>query len=298
ELSALASSGLPITYTSSNPNVATIATNKVTIVGAGSCTITASQAGNESFLAASASQPLTVSKANQTITFPALANKAITDAPFNLTASASSSLPIVYSTTSNNITLTNGAVGIVAAGRATITASQSGNPNYNAAEPVNQNFCVNPAKPSITISNLNTPNPLLTSSATEGNQWYLDGVAIAGATSATYTATKSGSYQVQVTLDGCTGEFSQHQPVVITGVEANSILIDLYPNPVTEVLSISFGGIAGKKQVTVFALTGESILSSSTESGSIEMNVANLSAGMYLARIVVNGVVQTKKLSK
>ncbi|MFM7852323.1 MAG: PQQ-dependent sugar dehydrogenase, partial [Flammeovirgaceae bacterium] len=73
ELSAIASSGIPIIYTSSNPNVATISTNKVTIVGAGSCTITASQAGNESFLAASASQTLTVSKANQTITFPALA---------------------------------------------------------------------------------------------------------------------------------------------------------------------------------------------------------------------------------
>ncbi|MFM8743188.1 MAG: hypothetical protein ACKODM_07680 [Cytophagales bacterium] len=103
---------------------------------------------------------MTVSKANQTITFPALANKAITDSPFNLTAIASSSLPVAYSTTSTTITLTNGAVGIVAAGRATITASQPGSPNYNAAEPVSQSFCVSPAKPSIAISNLNTQSPL------------------------------------------------------------------------------------------------------------------------------------------
>ncbi|MFM8849905.1 MAG: hypothetical protein ACKOE5_05885, partial [Cytophagales bacterium] len=148
-----------------------------------------------------------------------------------LTATASSSLPIAYSTTSNNITLTNGSVGIVAAGRATITASQSGSSNYNAAEPVSQSFCLNPAKPSIAISNLNTPSPLLTSSAQEGNQWYLDRVAIAGATSATYTATKSGSYQVRVTIDGCTGEFADEQPVVITGVETTLHLVEVYPNP-------------------------------------------------------------------
>ncbi|MFM7858194.1 MAG: T9SS type A sorting domain-containing protein, partial [Flammeovirgaceae bacterium] len=192
-------------------------------------------------------------------------------------------------TTSNNITLTNGSVGIVGAGRTTITATQPGNANYNAADPVSQSFCVNPAKPSIAISNLNTPNPTLTSSATEGNQWYLDGVAIAGATSTTYNAKKTGSYRVQVTVDGCTGEFSDEQPVLITGIETGLPLVEVYPNPVTNgMLSISFGGMAGKKQVTLFALTGESLLSSSTESGSIEMDVANLSAGMYLARVTVN----------
>ncbi|MFM7485896.1 MAG: T9SS type A sorting domain-containing protein [Cytophagales bacterium] len=118
-------------------------------------------------------------------------------------------------------------------------------------------------------------------------------------TSATYNATQSGLYKVQVTVGGCTGEFSDEQPVVITGVETALPLVEVYPNPVTNgVLTISFGGMAGKKQVNVFALTGETILSSGTESGSIEIDVANLSAGIYLARIVVDGVVQTKKFSK
>jgi glucose/arabinose dehydrogenase len=299
ELSAIASSGLPITYTSSNPNVATIATNKVTIVGAGSCTITASQAGNESFFSVSTSQTLTVLKANQTIIFPALANKAITDAPFNLTASASSSLPIAYSTTSNTITLTNGVVGIVAAGRATVTASQAGNSNYNAADLVSQSFCINPAKPSIVLSNLNTPSPLLTSSAPGGNQWYLDGTAIAGATSATYDVTKTGLYQVRVMVDGCTGEFSDEQPVVITGIETALLLVEVYPNPVTDgVLSISFGEMRGKKQVTIFTLMGESLDTKYTESSSMAMDVANLTAGIYLAKVIADGAVYTKKFKK
>lgn len=52
DLTATASSGLNVSYTSSNTNVATIVGNTVTIVGAGSTTITATQAGNVTYAAA------------------------------------------------------------------------------------------------------------------------------------------------------------------------------------------------------------------------------------------------------
>ncbi|HNH59109.1 MAG TPA: MBG domain-containing protein [Cyclobacteriaceae bacterium] len=68
-LTATASSGLPVTYTSSNSSVATVSGNTVTITGAGSTTITASQAGNVDFFAApSVPQTLTVTKAILTAT--------------------------------------------------------------------------------------------------------------------------------------------------------------------------------------------------------------------------------------
>ncbi|WP_177192213.1 MBG domain-containing protein [Chitinophaga arvensicola] len=51
---ATSSSALAITYTSSNPAVATITGNQVHIVGAGTTTITASQAGNGDYLPATA----------------------------------------------------------------------------------------------------------------------------------------------------------------------------------------------------------------------------------------------------
>lgn len=58
---AIASSGLTVSYTSSNSNVATIVNGLVQIVGAGTSVITASQAGNSSYNAAtSVSQTLTV----------------------------------------------------------------------------------------------------------------------------------------------------------------------------------------------------------------------------------------------
>jgi gliding motility-associated-like protein len=63
-----ASSGLPLTYTSSNTNVATFVNGVVHIVGKGTATLTATQAGNASYLTASASQTLTVTPATLTIT--------------------------------------------------------------------------------------------------------------------------------------------------------------------------------------------------------------------------------------
>lgn len=49
DLGASASSGLPVSYVSSNPAVATIVNNKIHIVGSGSSYITASQSGNASY---------------------------------------------------------------------------------------------------------------------------------------------------------------------------------------------------------------------------------------------------------
>ena len=59
-LTAIASSGLPVSFTSSNPSVASISGNLVTPQAVGTTTITATQAGNVNYEAASVSQPLNV----------------------------------------------------------------------------------------------------------------------------------------------------------------------------------------------------------------------------------------------
>ena len=59
---------IPVTYVSSNVNVATIVGSNIHIVGAGTTTITASQAGNNFYFpAADVSRTLTVNKANLTV---------------------------------------------------------------------------------------------------------------------------------------------------------------------------------------------------------------------------------------
>ena len=150
-LTASASSGLEVTFSSSNQQVATVSGNTVTIVGAGTTTITASQAGNGTFGPASTPQTLTVNKANQTITFDALTNRTFGDATFNLTGTSTSSQTVSFASSNQAVaTISGNAVTIVGAGTTTITASQAGNTNYNAATDVPRTLTIDPKALTVT----------------------------------------------------------------------------------------------------------------------------------------------------
>lgn len=154
-LTATASSNLTVTYSSSNTSVATISDNVVTIVGVGSTTITASQAGNSNYNTATAAQVLVVNKATQTITFNALPNKVPTDVPFALFATASSGLVVSYTSSDPTVaTISGNTVTIVGVGTTTITASQVGNTNYNPATDVAQVQVVDKLAQTITFDAL------------------------------------------------------------------------------------------------------------------------------------------------
>lgn len=148
-LGATASSGLTVSYASSNTAVATVSGSNVTIVGAGSTTITASQAGNTTYSAAtSVPQTLTVNPAAQTITFGALAAKTLGDAAFSLVGTASSGLAVNYSSSNTAVATISGSnVTLVGAGTTTITASQAGNTNYAAATSIPQTLTVAASDP-------------------------------------------------------------------------------------------------------------------------------------------------------
>ncbi|MBM4073659.1 MAG: hypothetical protein FJ271_32770, partial [Planctomycetes bacterium] len=141
-VSATASSGLPVSFSIvSGP--ATIAGNTVTITGAGTVTVRASQAGDSNFSAApNVDQTFTVAKANQTITFGALSEKTLGDAPFGLSASASSGLAVAFSVVSGPATVSGNTVTLTGGGTVTVRASQAGDANYNAAANVDQPFDV------------------------------------------------------------------------------------------------------------------------------------------------------------
>jgi hypothetical protein len=94
DLSATSTSGLSVSFASSNPAVATVSGNTVTVVGEGTCTITASQAGNGSYAPASAvNQPLVVryNGVVPTLSLSTLIDGSITHVPtLNITGSAAS----------------------------------------------------------------------------------------------------------------------------------------------------------------------------------------------------------------
>jgi len=82
--------------------------------------------------------------ANQSITFGALGVKTVGDAPFTLGATASSGLAVSYASSVPTVASVSGnTVTILTAGSTTLTASQGGNGDYNAATAVPQTLTVN-----------------------------------------------------------------------------------------------------------------------------------------------------------
>ena len=93
---------------------------------------------------------LTVNPATQTITFGALASKAYGDAPFTISATASSGLVPTFTIVSGAATLSGSTITITGAGTVSVRAAQAGNANYQAASAVDQGFTVTKATPVIT----------------------------------------------------------------------------------------------------------------------------------------------------
>jgi hypothetical protein len=106
--------------------------------------------------AATGSTP-TVSPTAQTITFSSLPDQTYGDAPFTVSASASSLLPVSYSIVDGAAyaSITGNTVHILGATPAgtvvTVEANQAGNGSYNAAPPVDQSFTINMATPTPTL---------------------------------------------------------------------------------------------------------------------------------------------------
>jgi len=166
-LSASASSGLGVTFSSSNPTVATIVSNVATFYALGSSDITARQAGDATYAPAKFIKTLTVDKGDQTITFSVLPVKTFGDSDFTPTVSASSGLSVSLASDNLSVaTIVSGNIHIVGAGSAEITASQSGNSLWNPAPDIPQTLTVNKANATITLGSLTTTYNGLPQSAT------------------------------------------------------------------------------------------------------------------------------------
>jgi subtilisin family serine protease len=139
-VSATASSNLPVSFGAAGN--CTVLGSTVHITGAGSCTVTASQAGDDNYLAAAdVSQTFAIAKADQAIIFGALADRTWGDADFAVSATSSSGLAVSF-TAGGGCTISGDSVHITAVGTCTITAHQAGNGDYNAAPNVARSFNV------------------------------------------------------------------------------------------------------------------------------------------------------------
>ncbi|MFA6571650.1 MAG: T9SS type A sorting domain-containing protein [Bacteroidota bacterium] len=131
-----------------------------------------------------------------------------------------------------------------------------------------QNLRVNPLPPKPVVQVVNT---LLMSSATKGNQWFLNGAKIIGEVAQFYVPKETGRYNVQVTDEnGCVSEMSDSirfvYNKVIDGFTGSKIKV--YPNPVTDKLYIDFSSESAEQyNILITNLLSESVYNSSWNAG-------------------------------
>jgi hypothetical protein len=157
---------------------------------------------------------LTVIRLNQTIAFAELPNQWVTNAPFDLTATASSGLPVGYTSSSPSVaTVSGGTVTLTGAGSTTITASQGGNATYEPALPVSQTLTVSGVPPFLmaqpvdqVVNEGGTTEFSVTAGGTApfAYQWWFSNAPIAGAIAPSLFVTNAttnlaGTYFVVVT---------------------------------------------------------------------------------------------------
>ena len=127
---------LAIVIASNTPLVCSVTSNLVTMLKSGTCSLVATQAGDDKFNAAvSDVESFEIFKADQTITFTTIGTLPVSTPPFTPTVSASSGLPVVISSRNNAIcTVNNNVVTLVTAEGCQLVGTQAGNDQYNAAQ--------------------------------------------------------------------------------------------------------------------------------------------------------------------
>lgn len=155
----LASSGLPVTLAVSGP--ATVSGNVITLTGAvGTVVVTASQAGNATFAAApnvvqsfviAACAPVSVP---QSITFNPVPDHGVLDAPFAISPTASSGLPVTVVVISGPATISGNLVTLTGVGPVVLQATQAGNASYDSATPMSRTFNVTKQPAAIILDHL------------------------------------------------------------------------------------------------------------------------------------------------
>jgi hypothetical protein len=239
---------------------------------------------------------------------------------------SSPSAPIVGTVTQPTCSLATGSVvlsGLPTTGTWTLTRNPGGNTTTGTGSSTiisllaagtytytvtNSSGCISAASANVVIN----PQPLmpnqpiislnangLHSDALIGNQWYNKNGLIDGATYQDYTPASSGDYYVVVSINGCTSNPSNSIyfiPTANNAIElAKSIMV--YPNPVTNELTIEFEGNTVETEFKVINSIGQVVFTGIILEKTV-VKTESFTPGIYFVRFRSGNTFEFKKIIK
>jgi Leucine-rich repeat (LRR) protein len=305
-LDGLASSGLEVSYTSSDNSVVIITDNNMQIVGVGNVVITANQEGNEFYQPAEeVVHQLTVGKAEQTIEF-SMDQLVYTfgDELAPLAATSSSGLEVNYESSNEDvITIEGGVLVIVGGGITSISAIQEGNGLYLPAETISYQVEVQKATQTIEF-NLEVSDVLdtdiieLTATSSSGLivEYEVEGPAIVFENEISFTGT--GEVIVTAVQLG-NNNYEAAEPVshVLNVSSITSVYeveqFEFYPNPVKDHLVIHS---KEELEIVITTIHGKELFKRSGVINGIDLS--ELPNDVYLMKVINKGLSSIYKLVK
>lgn len=227
----------------------------------------------------------TIDKVDQAITFSSIEDFTLSSGSITVAASASSELLVSF-VVSGPAKISGNTVTPTDAGTVTVTASQSGDNRFNAALSVDQTFCVNPDKPTISVL-----NGQLTTGQEGIHNWSQDGSNIGNEPKNTISPVEESIYQVQITIDGCSSELSEEFQHLITGIQKQfEESIQIFPTLSSGSINIrNSGGIESDIDISIYDLSGaryfEQIGTDLVIDRLKKVSTTNLLPGIYMLRI-------------
>ncbi len=198
----------------------------------------------------------------------------------------------------------NNGTAIAGATSATFTANAAGSYTVEATA----NGCASAQSTATTVTVNATPatptisqnGGILTSSSATGNQWFLNGTPIAGATGQTYVTTTNGAYTLQVTANGCPSALSAVTNVTTSGVKdaMGGMSVAVYPNPTSGSFNVKLNGYQKEATVVLYNLAGQLIATDkvSADGKAKNIDIKGLAAGTYMLKVTSDKGVQVTRL--
>jgi hypothetical protein len=161
-----------------------------------------------------------------------------------------------------------------------------------------QDVIITPIDKTVSFSN----NTLSSNEATSGASYqWIDcdnsNSPIAGEVNKDFSPTVSGTFAVEVSLNGCTTVSDCIQVMLVSTSMISSETVKIFPNPASDMVTISNIG-SDTSEIYVEDALGRRVKSLNINSDNAQINISDLDKGIYLIKLIRNSQTKVFKIIK